>query len=81
MTLGFVYGSTAPTAVSSVAYLPESDSTGTITSLKRYMSATGRYTFSVEVPDRAGYVVLTFANTGGTPTGTIVINGYMNQYN
>jgi hypothetical protein len=36
---------------------------------------------AVDVPDRATYVVITFASTGGTPTGTIVIDGFMNQFN
>jgi hypothetical protein len=48
--------------------------------MARYISAPGRYTVSVEVPDRAAYVVITFANTGGTPTGTVVIDGFINQF-
>jgi hypothetical protein len=79
-TIGYLYGTTVPTAVTNVSYLPESDSTGTLTALTRYIAASGRYTIKVDVPDRVTYVVITFAATGGTPTGTVVIDGYMNQF-
>jgi len=80
-TLAYLYSATAPTATTNLSYFPESDSSGVLSTLSRTMSATGRYTVSVEVPDRAAYVVITFANTGGTPTGTVVIDGFMNQFN
>ncbi len=82
-TIGYLYGSTAP-AVANISYFPESNSSGQFSILTRtLLKATGnqRYTVSVEVPDRASYTVITFANTGGTPTGTIVVDGYMNQFN
>lgn len=79
--IAYLYASAAPTATTNLSYFPEADSTGLLTSMTRTMSATGRYTISAEVPDRATYVVITFANTGGTPTGTVVIDGYMNQFN
>ena len=80
-TLAYLYASAAPTATTNLSYFPEANSSGVIATMSRTMSATGRYTVSVEVPDRAAYVVITFANTGGTPTGTIVIDGFMNQFN
>lgn len=80
-TISYLYTSTAPTATTNLSYFPEADSSGVITTMTRTMSASGRYTISAEVPDRATYVVITFANTGGSPTGTIVIDGYMNQFN
>ncbi len=79
-TIGYQFSHTAPTDTTNVSYFPESDSTGLLTSMARYISAPGRYTVSVEVPDRAAYVVITFANTGGTPTGTVVIDGFINQF-
>lgn len=81
--IGFLYGSTAP-AVANISYFPESNSSAQFSVMSRtLLKATGnqRYTVSVEVPDRAQYTVITFSNTGGTPTGTVVINGYMNTYN
>jgi len=80
-TLSYLYASAAPTATTNLSYFPEADSTGLLTTMSRTMSATGRYTVSIEVPDRATFVVITFANTGGTPTGTLVIDGFMNQFN
>lgn len=76
--IGYLYGGTAP-AVANISYFPESDSSGQFSVMTRTMlKSVGnqRYTVSVEVPDRAQYVVITFTNTGGTPTGTIVIDGY-----
>jgi hypothetical protein len=80
-TISYLYAATAPTATTNLSYFPESDSTGLLSTMSRSISATGRYTISAEVPDRAKYVVITFAATGGTPTGTVVIDGYMNQFN
>lgn len=82
-TVGYLYGSATP-AVANVSYFPESDSSGQFSVMTRtLLKATGnqRYTVSVEVPDRASYIVITFSNTGGTPTGTIVVDGYMNNFN
>jgi hypothetical protein len=82
-TVGYLYGSATP-AVANISYFPESDSSGQFSVLTRtLLKSVGnqRYTVSVEVPDRASYVVITFASTGGTPTGTVVIDGYMNAYN
>lgn len=76
--IGYLYGAAAP-AVANISYFPESNTSGQLSVMSRTMlKATGnqRYTVSVEVPDRAQYVVITFSNTGGTPTGTIVIDGY-----
>jgi hypothetical protein len=76
--VGYLYGGDAP-AVANISYFPESDSSGQFSIMSRTMlksTGTRRYTVSVEVPDRAQYVVITFSATGGTPTGTIVINGY-----
>lgn len=83
-TIGYLYSATAPTAITNVSYFPESDSSGQFSVMSRtLLKSVGnqRYTVSVEVPDRAQYIVITFAATGGTPTGTIVIDGYMNQFN
>lgn len=82
-TIGFLYGDTTP-AVANLSYFPESDSSGQFSIMSRTMlKATGnqRYTVSVEVPDRAQYTVITFSASGGTPTGTIVVDGYMNNFN
>ena len=82
-TIGYLYGSAAP-AVANISYFPERDSSGNLSNLTgTFLKSVGnqRYTVSVEVPDRASYTVITFANTGGTPTGTIVVDGYMNQFN
>jgi hypothetical protein len=80
-TIAYLYAATAPTVTTNLSYFPESDSTGLLSTMSRSMSASGRYTVSVEVPDRARYVVITFSNTGGSPTGTVVIDGYTNSFN
>ena len=80
--IGFLYGTAAP-AVANISYLPESNASGQFSTTSRtLLKATGnqRYTVSCEVPDAASYVVITFSSTGGTPTGTIVVYGYMNTY-
>ena len=76
--IGYLYGSAAP-AVANISYFPESDSSAQFSVMSRtLLKSVGnqRYTVSIEVPDRAQYVVITFSSTGGTPTGTIVIDGY-----
>ena len=79
--IGFLYSDDAP-AVANISYFPERDSSGNMSVLNgTLLKATGnqRYTVSFEVPDRAYYTVITFASSGGTPTGTIVIDGFMKQ--
>ena len=81
--VSYCYTTAVPVA-GTLSYFPESDSSGQFSVLSRtLLKATGnqRYTVSFEVPDRARWVIITFANTGGTPTGTVVIDGYMNKYN
>jgi len=80
MTVAYCFTAAVPVA-GTLSYFPEADSSGVITAMSRTMSATKRYTISVEVPDRARWVIITFTNTGGTPTGTVVIDGYMNRFN
>ena len=80
--IGFLYGDATP-AVANISYLPERDSSGNMSTMSgTLLKATGnqRYTVSCEVPDRAAYVVITFSSSGGTPTGTIVIDGYINTH-
>jgi hypothetical protein len=82
-TIGYLYGSAAP-ATANISAFPESDSTGNLSAVTRYILKSGsnqRYTVSVEVPDAASYVVITFSYSGGTPTGTVAAYGYMNSYN
>jgi hypothetical protein len=79
--IGFLYSDATP-AVANISYFPERNSAGEFSVLiGTLLKATGnqRYTVSFEVPDRAYYTVITFAATGGTPTGTIVFDGYMKQ--
>jgi hypothetical protein len=81
--IGFLYSDATP-AVANISYFPESDSSGQLSIMSRTMlksTGTRRYTVSVEVPDRATFTVITFAATGGTPTGTIVAYGFSNQFN
>jgi hypothetical protein len=83
-TISYLYAAAAPTATTNLSYFPESDSSGQFSVMTRtLLKSVGnqRYTVAVDVPDRATYVVITFASTGGTPTGTIVIDGFMNQFN
>lgn len=79
VTFAFTHTTAVPVA-GTLAYLPETSSAGVVTTLTRYMSATGHYALCVDIPDTAKYVTVTFTNTGGTPTGTIVANGYVNLY-
>ena len=79
--IAFYYVSaTLPTAITNLSYFPESDSTGTVTIMKRYMTATGHYTYAIGIPDKCYYIAILFLATGGTPTGTIVANGYLNDW-
>jgi hypothetical protein len=81
--IGYLYGTTTP-AVANISYFPEANSSGQFGIMPRtLLKSVGnqRYTVSVEVPDAASYVVITFSSSGGTPTGTIVAYGYMNSFN
>jgi len=81
ISIAYYYvSSTVPTALTYLSYFPESDSSGVVTKMIRYIDATGHYTFAVEIPDKCYYVAITFTSTGGTPTGAIVANGYLNDW-
>ena len=81
VSIAFYYVSaTAPTATTNLSYFPESDSSGVITAMTRYISATGHYTLALEIPEKCFYVVISFDHTGGTPTGTVVLAGYLHDY-
>jgi hypothetical protein len=81
ITIAYYYVSaTAPTATTNLSYFPESDSAGTITTMTRYMAATGHYSFAIGIPDKCYYVAISFDHTVGTPTGTVVVNGYLNDW-
>jgi hypothetical protein len=81
VTIAYYYVSaTAPAATTYLSYFPEADSTGTITTMTRYIAATGHYTFAIQIPDKCYYVVISFDHTSGTPTGTVVLAGYLNDW-
>jgi len=64
-------------AATTIYNFPEASSAGVISSLTRTITATGKYALPVEIPARAKYIIITIANTGGTPTGTVDLTGFV----
>lgn len=79
-TYGFAFKTSYSTAPVAADYAYKSTEATAVAKDTRTVTGSSRWTFTIPVPDRASHFFINWANTGGTPTGTLAWDGYVGRF-
>ena len=78
-TYAFAYKTSYATAPVLADYSYMSTNAAAVAKDTRTITGTSRWTFKIDVPDRASHLVIVWGNTGGSPTATSTFEGYVSR--